>query len=69
MSHGYSPILNFELGINEDLDKLVEKACDTKNTSYVCRLEGEILKDEYVKVAMLKLSENSGYGGPTISLT
>ena len=35
----------------------------------MCHLEGEILQDDYIKVAMLKLSENSGYGGPSISIT
>ena len=71
LHYGYSPILSFEINVNEDLDKLVEKACNPKNSDYRCHLDGQIIQDEYVKLACLKLEEGTGTGGggPTLSLT
>ena len=47
---GYSPILNFDMGINTNLDEIIQKA---KN-EYACELDGNILEDEYLKIACIR---------------
>ena len=53
------------------MEELVEKACDPKNSNFRCHMDGEIITDEYLKIACLKLEESGGTGGggPTIALT
>ena len=46
-THGFSPMLSFEL---TDLDSVCNKAKD----EYLCEFDGEIVADEYMKVACLK---------------
>ena len=36
---------------------MVQQACNPKNTEYRCHLDGEILADEFIKIACLKLEE------------
>ena len=56
------------------MDDLIQKACATNMASengYRCHLDGEIVEDEYIKLACLKLEEcaGTGGGGPTIALS
>ena len=71
LQYGYSPILNFEIHQNQDLEEIVEKACDKKNSQFRCHLDGDIIADEYLKIVCLKLEESGGTGGggPTIAIT
>ena len=59
-TYGYSPILNFEMGQGEDLQELLQKA----STQYKCKLDGDVVADQYLKIACLRLEE-----GQTVSLT
>ena len=59
-SHGYSPILNFSIGQNADIDELVEKA----KQDFDCQMDGEVMEDEYVKLVCLKTPD-----GQTLQLT
>eukprot|EP00355_Strombidium_rassoulzadegani_P005683 CAMPEP_0168621172 /NCGR_PEP_ID=MMETSP0449_2-20121227/7545_1 /TAXON_ID=1082188 /ORGANISM="Strombidium rassoulzadegani, Strain ras09" /LENGTH=64 /DNA_ID=CAMNT_0008662259 /DNA_START=243 /DNA_END=437 /DNA_ORIENTATION=- len=60
--------------MNEDLDRLVDKACDPSNAanpnSYRCHLDGDIVQDDFLKIACLKVEESGGTGGggPSVSL-
>ena len=78
LQYGYAPIVNFEINANEDLDFLIEKACGFKqedvqfNQQFKCYLDGEIVHDDFIKIACLKIEEavgSGGGGGPTISIT
>ena len=55
-SHGYSPILNFEIA---DIDS----ACKRAKDEYEAELDGPIAEDEFMKVACIRTS-----CGLTISL-
>ena len=59
-TYGYSPILNFELGLGEDFTELLQKA----STHYKCQLDGDVVEDAYLKIACLRMEE-----GQTVSLT
>ena len=52
--------MNFELPQAEDISELLSKAC----SSYHCSLDGEVVEDQYLKIACLRMEE-----GMTISLT
>ena len=68
LQYGYAPILNFEIHVNEDLDALLKKACNS--SEYQCHMDGEIIADDYLKIACVKIEEQGGTGGggPTIAL-
>ena len=57
---GYSPILNFSLGSAANIDEIVEKA----QADYDCNLDGEIIEDEYLKLACLRTPD-----GQSLQLT
>ena len=46
----------------------MKKACSS--TEYRCHMDGEIISDDYLKIACVKIEEQGGTGGggPTISL-
>ena len=46
-THGFSPMLTFELA---DLDA----ACFKAKEEYQCELDGDIVADEYMKIACLR---------------
>ena len=48
------------MGINTNLDEIIQKA---KN-EYACELDGNILEDEYLKIACIRTPD-----GQTIQLT
>ena len=55
---------------NENLEALLEKACENGAAPYRCHMDGPIVSDDYIKMACLKLeeAEGTGGGGPTISI-
>ena len=48
-SHGYSPILNFEIAD-------IESVCKRATEEYKAELDGPIVEDEFMKVACLRTS-------------
>ena len=47
---GYSPILNFNIGGNTDMEELIERA----KADFDCQLDGKVLEDDYMKLACLR---------------
>jgi hypothetical protein len=59
-TYGFSPILNYEIPQAEDMSELLQKA----QTMYHCSMDGDVVEDNYLKIACLRMEE-----GMTISLT
>ena len=57
---GYSPILNFNIGISADLDELIGKAQE----EFDCQLDGDVVEDEYMKLVCLRTPD-----GQTLQLS
>ena len=47
---GYSPIMNFDMGVNTDMNEVIMRA----KRDFACELDGEIIEDEYLKIACLR---------------
>ena len=57
---GYSPILNFNLGSNANIDEIIARAKDDLD----CELDGDVMADDYMKLVCLRTPD-----GQTLQLT